>query len=218
MIVMDSRERSKHPDIFRALIRRIDSEVKVDVLLLGDYLIPADPPRLIERMTTNEILSKRKFAQIEGMVVDNPDMKPFILFEGAIAEIFKWRKVRPNSVYGKLLAILDGWNVPIIFSVDKKETADWLVNFHRRVTKKGETKKYIRPSARKKASFEEQQVYVLSSIRGVGRKYAERLLQHFGSVRAIMNADIETLCEVEGIKKVRAGKIMAVATGKKTKK
>ena len=219
MIVMDSRERAKNPGIFRALISKIgEDNVMVDKLLLGDYLIQADQPRLIERMTSNEILSSRKMAQIEGMVVDNPEMKSFILFEGRVREIFKWRKIRPNSVYGKLLAILDGWNVSILYSEDKKETVDWLVNFHRRATEKGEAKKYIRPSARKKASLAEQQLWVLSSIRGLGRKYAERLLQHFGSVRAVLGADVETLCEVEGIKKARARQIVTVATGTKVEK
>lgn len=217
MIVMDSRERAKHPDVFRALVRKLDDQVLVDVLPLGDFLIQADPPRLIERMTDNEILSQRKMAQIEGMVVDNPTMKPFILFEGRISQIFKWRKIRPSSVYGKLLAILDGWDVPIIFSVDKKETVAWLVHFHRRATSKGEAKKYIRPSARRKASFEEQQLWVLSSVRGLGRSYAERLLQHYGSVRAVMNADMESLCEVEGIGKKKARTLVAIATGEKAK-
>ena len=213
---MDTREVSKNKDIFNVLISKIgEDEVVSDVLPLGDFLIQSNPPRLIERMTTNEVLSKRKMAQISGMVEDNPDFKPFVLFEGRIAEIFRWRKVRPNSVYGKLLAIVDGWNVPILFSDGKKETVEWLVNFHRRATKKGESKEYVRPSPRRKASFEEQQLWVLTSIRGIGRKYAELLLAELGTVRAVLNADIETLCSVKGIKRARAQKIVAIATGEK---
>lgn len=211
MLVMDTRELSKNREIFESLKSKVD--IVVDTLSLGDYLILSDPPRLVERMTENEILSKRKMKQIEGMVKDNPEMKSFILFEGSIGNIFYWRKVHPNAVYGKLLGILDGWEVPILFSRDRNETVMWLSVLHDRATSKRESRMDVRPSPRSGASFKDQQLWLLSGIRGLGAKYAKRLLDCFGSVRNVFNASEEELSSVEGIGKKRAYKIVCLATG-----
>jgi len=52
-----------------------------------------------------------------------------------------------------------------------------------------------------------RQVYILQRLPGVGRDRAERLLNVFGSVEAVMTAGIEDLQVVEGIGRKTAEKI-----------
>ncbi len=60
----------------------------------------------------------------------------------------------------------------------------------------------------------QRQQYVVSSIGGgVGYENARRLLNHFGSVRAVMNASIEDLMEVDKIGKVTAQNIFEIMNG-----
>jgi len=212
--VMDTREVSKCPDILEGLKKELSGQVTTEALKLGDYLILSEPPRLIERMTENEIISRRKMDQIRGMIVDNPQMKSFVLFEGSIDRIFYWRRIHPHSVYGKLLAILDGWNIPILFSQNKRQTVTWISSLHRRATSEKESKPFVRPSARKGSSFEEQQLHVLTGIQGLGYRNAKRLLEHFKSVCSVFNASVEELMKVEGIGKKLSEKIVSIATGK----
>lgn len=56
--------------------------------------------------------------------------------------------------------------------------------------------------------------YVLEGLPGVNATLAERLLKHFGSVAAIMAADAAALCQVDGIGKTIAGRIVEVSQGR----
>jgi DNA excision repair protein ERCC-4 len=59
---------------------------------------------------------------------------------------------------------------------------------------------------------EELLVFVVSSLPGIGAKTAANLLEHFGSVRAVMNATKEQLMKVDGVGPKRAEEIHAVLT------
>jgi len=58
------------------------------------------------------------------------------------------------------------------------------------------------PTARLRA-----QTYILQGLPGVGRELALRLLDHFGSVEAVMTADAEALQQLPGIGPRKATKI-----------
>lgn len=55
--------------------------------------------------------------------------------------------------------------------------------------------------------------YVLEGLPGINATLAERLLEHFGSVAAVMAADVAALCQVDGIGKTIAGRIVEVSQG-----
>lgn len=55
--------------------------------------------------------------------------------------------------------------------------------------------------------------YVLEGLPGVNATLAERLLERFGSVAAVMAADAAALCQVDGIGKTIAGRIVEVSQG-----
>ena len=49
-----------------------------------------------------------------------------------------------------------------------------------------------------------KQLYILQGLPNVGPHLAKRLLQHFGTVRKVMQADINALSSIEGIGKKKA--------------
>jgi Fanconi anemia group M protein len=57
----------------------------------------------------------------------------------------------------------------------------------------------------------ERQEYVVGAIAEVGPVTARSLLEHFGSVEAVMTADQDALCEVDGVGEVTAERIREVA-------
>lgn len=208
---MDSREASKNRDIELELYRRIPS-FSVEKLDAGDYLILRDKPVLIERMTPTEILHQSKVDQIKGMVQDNPEFKAFLLFEGTIYSILQWRKIPENVVYGKFVSFMVDWGVHMIFSYNKTQTIEWISQFYRFSRTKDKRTIYTRPSPRRGVSFRDQQLWILSSIRGIGRSYAEKLLDHFGTVQAVFNSSVAEVVEVKGIGQAKARKIVSVVT------
>jgi len=56
----------------------------------------------------------------------------------------------------------------------------------------------------------EQQEYVVSSVAEVGPVTARTLLEHFGSVEAVMTADEDDLMAVDGVGEVTASRIREV--------
>lgn len=57
-----------------------------------------------------------------------------------------------------------------------------------------------------------QQRFVVEGLPGVSSVLAERLLQHFGSVEAVMRASEEELMRVKGIGRVKARRIRELLT------
>ena len=61
---------------------------------------------------------------------------------------------------------------------------------------------------RKPQSMTEQQEFLVSSLPGVGVTHARSLLTHFGSIKKLVDADLEKLTEVEGVGKKIAERII----------
>jgi len=74
-----------------------------------------------------------------------------------------------------------------------------------------ENKREINPHGKKSAStLAEQQEYLISSISNIGPKAAKNLLSYFGSVEAVMRADVEELKKVKQIGPKTAARIREV--------
>jgi Fanconi anemia group M protein len=59
-------------------------------------------------------------------------------------------------------------------------------------------------------SAHEQQQFIMEGLPNVSAVLAKRLLQSFGSVKAVVNASEEELCTVQGIGKNIAAEIVKV--------
>ena len=54
---------------------------------------------------------------------------------------------------------------------------------------------------------------MLEGLPGINATLASRLMAHFGSVAAVMQASVEQLVKVEGIGKTKAQRIVEVSQG-----
>jgi ERCC4-type nuclease len=63
-------------------------------------------------------------------------------------------------------------------------------------------------------SLQERQQFIVEGLPGISATLAQRLLAHFGSVKAIMEADVTQLCEVKGIgETIAKGIVETVSSG-----
>ncbi len=134
--------------------------------------------------------------------------KPILLIEGD--NIYK-RAVNPNAVRGALAAITIDMGIPILFTRSPDETADMLASIASREQKYKHRE--ASPHADKsKRSLQEQQEYVVAAISNIGPVIAKNLLEHFGTVEAIVNASEEELVKVSNVGKKTAERIKELLT------
>jgi ERCC4-type nuclease len=88
------------------------------------------------------------------------------------------------------------YGIPILRSRDSCETAKLLVMTARQAGRKvsgGVQRQGYRPKGKKA-----RQIFILQGLPGIGRKKAELLIEKFGTVQAVINAEKEDLACVYG--------------------
>ncbi|MDQ1276073.1 MAG: hypothetical protein QG610_1648, partial [Euryarchaeota archaeon] len=205
-IVIDHRETKS--GVAKAL-DRLGMELSFMALEIGDYVVS---DRLaVERKRTDDFSSslidgkRNLFAQLSDL--SRVYEKPVLIIEGK--DLFTSRQINPNAIYGSLVSIAIDFGVSILYSRDEEETASILKILAKR--EQTENKREINPHGKKSAStLAEQQEYLISSISNIGPKAAKNLLSYFGSVEAVMQADMEELKKVKQIGPKTAARIREV--------
>ncbi|AKB26786.1 ATP-dependent RNA helicase, EIF-4A family [Methanosarcina siciliae T4/M] len=205
-IVIDHRETKSG---VAKTLDRLGMELSFVVLEIGDYVVS---DRLaVERKRTDDFVSslidgkRNLFSQLSDLA--RVYEKPVLIIEGE--DLFTSRQINPNAIYGSLVSIAIDFGVSILYSRDEAETASILKILAKR--EQTENKNEINPHGKKSASsLAEQQEYLISSISNIGPKAARNLLLHFGSVEAIMRADIEELKKVKLIGPKTANRIREI--------
>ena len=89
-----------------------------------------------------------------------------------------------------------------------KETANLLASMAKREIAQGRTVGLRGDKV--SMSLKERQQYIIEGLPGVSATLAQRLLDHFGSVEAVMKANEKNRCEVKGIGDIIAKNIVEV--------
>ena len=205
VVYVDSRElRSGVPK----MLKELGAEVEVRTLDVADYVVSEEIG--IERKSANDfiqsIIDGRLFDQVERL--KRAYEKPVIIIEG---ELYGIRNVHPNAIRGAITAVTLDWNVPILFSSGKEETAQFIYLMAKR--EQEERKKEVRLRSEKKAlTLAERQRLIVEGLPNVSATLAKRLLKHFGNVERVFTATEEELKEVEGIGPKKAREIRKVIT------
>lgn len=191
IVYADSREHSSR--VLRELKKlNVDIEVKN---LITDYQVSDEVG--IERKTTKDfvvsIIDKRLHKQAKELVENF--RKPVIILEG---EDLYSSLIHPNAIRGALASLAVDFGIPIIPTRSKEDTAAMIARIAIREQIHERPEIQIR-TERKPLTLYEQKLYIIESLPNIGPVTAKKLLEEFGSVKAIINASETDLKKVEGI-------------------
>ncbi len=181
-IIVDHRE-SRSP-VMRFLTQK-DIIVEPQQLNVGDYIISS---RIgVERKTVDDFLNSliegKLFVQMKNLRATFS--RPLLLIEGD--GLLTKRNISHNAIFGSFVAIIVDFGTPIITTHTPQETADFLAIMAHREQKEGDRAIAIR-GEKPAHSIPEQQQFLVEGLPNVSAVLAQRLLQHFGSIKSLANA------------------------------
>ncbi|KUO40733.1 MAG: hypothetical protein APZ16_01060 [Candidatus Hadarchaeum yellowstonense] len=190
-------------------LRGLGVDLEVCQLKVGDFILSDRVG--VERKSVDDflqsIVDKRLMPQAQ--MLRETFERPVLIIEGK--GLYNRRAIHPNAISGTLAALAVDVGIPIIPTVDEKETALILVAIARReqISEKREVAVRGEP---KKFSLPECQRFIVEGLPGVSAVLAKRLLEHFGTVERVMCASEQELQQVDGIGREKAREIRRVLT------
>ena len=205
-IIVDNRERNF--DIID-ILSKSGAELSFAQLPVGDYIL--SKRMCVERKTIsdfeNSIIDNRIFEQLERLSAGFE--KPLLIIEGNDSE----HRLSKNVVLGTILSIYLDHNIQVINSSGAGETAIMLSKFADREQSVDDNRPRI--LGRKKAYTTYQwQTLILGSMPGVGPNLAHRLIEHFGTLKGVANADEKQLMKVDKVGRKKAAEIYRIINEK----
>jgi Fanconi anemia group M protein len=196
-IVADYRE--KGSGVIRELSKQ-DIDVELKTLDVADYVLSEDAA--VEYKTVQDFVD----SVVDGRLLDQVKSlrqykKPLVIIEGN-DDMYAKRKIHPNAIRGMLLTIMLNYNIGVLQTRSAHETAAFMKHLAKREQEESESTYQYHSS--KPLTLEERQEYVVAAMPGVGNKIAKPLLEHFGTIKALVNASVEELKEVELIGEKKA--------------
>lgn len=134
-------------------------------------------------------------------------MAPFkgvLILEGSSRDL-QCIGIRREALQGALITTSLVLGIPVLRSMEPGETARLMVYAARQAklaVAGGLHRPGYRPKGRRK-----RQLYILQGLPGVGSKRAAQLLDRFGSIQDVVNANLDELASVDGIGQSTAQKI-----------
>ena len=209
VICVDSREAANRNG--RKIVdemEQLGAEVKIMKLDFGDYMVGEDVA--IERKTVFDLAStltqRFLFDQIFKMREAYP--KAFVIVEGYMGILRRFRRITPESMNGALFALAQN-GIPLVPTIDYKDTALFLVVGAKQLANEAKIPAIIRHRT-KTESTSEQQLYLVAGLPHVGPVLSNNLLRYFGTPRRVLRATQEELTEVTDIGPKIAQDIMTV--------
>ena len=202
-VLMDDRERGCAAA--ECLSGLVDVSAEFTRLKVGDYLV--DDRFIVERKSLSDFAASvedgRLFRQAERMA--SSGCMSVMILEGRSGDL-AGSHFRREALQGALIMVSLLYRIPVLRAMDGAETAR-LILFAARQLQRAATGSVFRPGRRprgKKAA----QLRILQGLPGIGPKRAERLLLHFGTVQAALQAEANELKHLDGIGKRTAERIL----------
>ncbi len=201
-VVVDERERASGvPEE----LSKLNVRVYFSRLTVADYVL--NPEIAVERKAVADLVSSiydsRLFYQAARLAA--AFAKPYLLVEGDSTDVEKLAK-NLKSYYGAIANVTVAYGLRVLYTANQKETAIAIAELlsHARAKPLSRLPTDSPPKAK---TLPQQQLYLVSSMPGVGRKLAERLLGKYGTPRRIMGLTAGELAMTGGIGWKRAEKI-----------
>lgn len=205
MIIIDSRE--KNSLVLSEIIAK-KHEIKLETLQVGDYIIG---DIAIERKTLNDfissMLSKRLIEQLNNL---KQFPRQLLILEGEEKRI----NIHPNAIRGMILSTCLDFQIPVIFSKNEQETAEFLILLDKKQNKPPTDISLV--TKRKAYSIQEQKQIILENFPGIGPSTAKKLLENFKSLKKIFNASEKTLINA-GLNEIKAKDLRKIIDWEKNK-
>jgi Fanconi anemia group M protein len=203
-IIIDHRE-SRSP-VMRFLSQK-DIVIEPQQLDVGDYIISS---RIgVERKTVedflNSLIDGKLFVQMKNLRATYS--RPLLVVEGE--GLLTKRNINHNAIFGSIVSIIVDFGIPIITTRTPQETADFLSVMAYREQREGNRAVAIR-GEKTARTISEQQQFLIEGLPNISAVLAQRLLQHFGSIRSLVNTTEEDLCQINGIGKNIAADIIKI--------
>jgi Fanconi anemia group M protein len=202
-MIIDHREFNSN--VVRKL-SQLDVLIKPEQLDVGDFVLSDRVG--VERKQALDFLS----SMIDGRLFDqlkrlkSAYIRPILIIEGD--GLYTNRQINSNAVNGALASILADYSIPVITTKTELETVELLISIARREQNEGRAVA-IR-GEKGSMSMQERQQFLIEGLPNISATLAQRLLVHFGSVSAVMQANVEELSNVKGIGKKTAEEIKSV--------
>lgn len=203
-IVADMRE--SRSTIITLLQRMPDYEIVVQELDCGDYLLREDFP--VERKAAVDfvasILDRRLFEQVGRMKAEYG--KATFVIEG---DVYSTRsKITPEAICGAISYLTIIEDARVLTTKNASETAALLATMARHAQEGLGYLVSLRANKPKDLRLSAQ--FLVQGLPGVGPAGATALLNHFGTIEALLQADIAQLRKVPGIGAKTAEQIRSV--------
>ena len=204
-VVADERERASGvPDE----LAKLNVRVYFSRLPVADYVL--NPEIAVERKSVRDLVSSVYDSRIfyQAAKISAAYSKPFLLVEGDSKEVESLAK-NLKSFYGAIANVAMAYGLRVLYTANPKETAMAISELlsHSRAKPLARMPSELPPKAK---SLPQQQLYLVSSLPGIGRRLAERLLSKYGSPRRVMGLTAGELALTQGIGWKRAEKIKGV--------
>ena len=201
-IIADDRERKS--EVINSLSELENVDLAIERLTVGDYQIGSRV--IVERKTFKDfaisIVDGRLFKQM--IYLANSKFEGVLILEGTTGDSVELGVTR-EAMQGALIKASLIFGIPVLRAKDPSETAQLMVFIARQIesiARGGIQRHGYRPKG-----IRNRQLFILQGLPGVGRERADRLLDRFGSVEAVISASIDDLQTIDGIGKNIAEKI-----------
>lgn len=200
-IIVDDRESRL---VIAELESHPDCRVSVQRLPLGDYLV--DGRLLFERKTlpdfASSVMDGRLFRQAARLA--SSKLHGIIVLEGTVKDLAS-HGISRDALQGALISISVIFGIPLLRALDAAETARLMLHTARQVRTARNSAiacKGRRPKAKRRI-----QLQILQGLPGVGPGRAQALLEKYGSVQNVMQADYADLLDTSNIGEETAKRI-----------
>ncbi len=208
-VVADEREKASGvPEE----LGRLNVRVYYSMLRVADYVL--SPEIAVERKSVRDLVSSvydsRLFYQAARMSASYA--KPYLLVEGDSKQVESLAK-NTKAFYGAIANVTLAYGLRMLYTANPAETAMAIAGLLAHARAKPLERMPLE-SPPKSKSLAQQQVYLVSSLPGVGRRLAERLLAKYGTPRRIMSLTAGELAMTQGIGWKRAERVKSTLDSK----
>ncbi|MGD1055455.1 MAG: ERCC4 domain-containing protein [Nitrososphaerales archaeon] len=196
-------------------LSKLNVRVYFSRLPVADYVL--NPEIAVERKSVRDLVSSVYDSRLfyQAARISASYAKPYLIIEGDSTEVEHLAR-NLKSFYGAIANVTLAYGLRVLYTANVKETAIAIAELlsHARAKPLSTVPSAIPPKGK---GIPQQQLYLVSSMPGVGRKLAERLLMKYGSPRRVMSLTAGELALTQGVGWKRADRIKEMLDTKFTR-